>query len=171
MIEEFSQIVGLLSAFTASRDGIKLQNVVEFNSWLLKHNHKEIVELVNNNASTSVFVKAFLNRELPQIQLKLDTLTAMVELLVKKQDEPAENIKPANIHYAKNVLILMLQRDIAGKYSINDLDVVCKEIEEFLQGESINYNRYVLQQIVRECLECKETAYSIVNKHWHAFLE
>ena len=58
MIEEFSQIVGLLSAFTASRDGTKLQNVVEFNSWLLKHNHKEIVELVNNNASTSVFVKA-----------------------------------------------------------------------------------------------------------------
>lgn len=171
MIEEFSQIVGLLSAFTASRGGTKLNNVAEFNNWLLEHNHIEIVELVNNSVSTSVFVKAFLNRELPQIQLKLDTLTAMVEFLVKQQEEPAENINPANTHYAKNVLILMLQRDIAGKYSISDLDVVCKEIEEFLKAECVNYNRYVLQQIVRECLECQETAYSIVNKHWHAFLE
>lgn len=74
-------------------------------------------------------------------------------------------------HYSKNTLILILQRDIAGKYTINDLDKISTYLEGIISTESDNYNRYVLREIIRECLEGRETAYSIVNKHWYAFYE
>ncbi|WP_049628919.1 hypothetical protein [Cellvibrio sp. pealriver] len=165
MIEEFSQIVGLVSAFAAGRDGEKLKQLAEFQQWLIEHNHNEISQRISENSSTSTFVKAFLNRELPQIQSKLDILTAMVQVLIEKQDGTEES-KPANIHYAKNVFRLILQQAISENYSITEFEYVNAEIESFLHSEGIHYNSYVLKHIIRECLEFKETAYTSVEKHW-----
>lgn len=97
-----------------------------------------------------------------------DDISLLKEALADAQD--VENFRKSH-HYSKNTLILILQRDIAGKYTINDLDDISTYLEEVISTESDNYNRYVFREIIRECLEGRETAYSIVNKHWYALYE
>lgn len=97
-----------------------------------------------------------------------DDISLLKEALADAQD--VENFRKPH-HYSKNTLILILQRDIAGKYTINDLDDISTYLEEVISTESNNYNRYVFREIIRECLEGRETAYAIVNKHWYALYE
>jgi len=97
-----------------------------------------------------------------------DDISVLKEALADAQD--IDNFRRA-YHYSKNTLILILQRDVAGKYTVDDLDKIYAYLEEVISTESDKYNRCVLRDIVRECLEGKETAYSIVNKHWYALYE
>lgn len=95
-------------------------------------------------------------------------ISVLKEALADAQD--VDNFRKAH-HYSKNTLILILQRDIAGKYTIDALDNILTYLEEVISTESDNFNRYILREIVRECLEGKETAYSIVNRQWYALYE
>lgn len=99
---------------------------------------------------------------------KDDDITALREALADAQN--IDNFRTAH-HYSKNTLILILQRDIAGKYTVNEIERIFAILEEVISTESKKYNRYVLREIVRECLEGKETAYTIVNKHWYALYD
>jgi hypothetical protein len=165
VLQEFVQITGLLSAFAAGRDAGADKKVSEFMAWLIEHNHKDVLQQINRNSQTLVYIKAYLNNELPEIQSKLDTLTLMVEELIKSsldEEDVASSYKKA---YEKNVLILHLQRDIVGG-SVTDVDEALRLINDWC--ESAYYNKYVLAQIVRECIANDGTAYEIVNKHWYA---
>jgi hypothetical protein len=96
-----------------------------------------------------------------------DDIAELKEALADAQN--VDNFQRTN-YYSKNVLILVLQ-NIAGKYTVDKLDEVLSYVEEAIVMESDNYNRNVFRDIVRECLEFKETAYTIVNKHWYALYE
>ena len=167
MIDEFAQIVGLLSAFTSSRDSSKAKDFAEFNAWLIEHNHHEALKSINSNTKAISFVESYLNRQLPEIQSKIDILTAMVQVLIESQSNSSDEISPRRTAYVKNVLILILQRDIFGKYLVTDLDEILKYVEDIFIADGILYNRYVLKEILRETLEAKKTVYDIVNDNWH----
>lgn len=167
MIDEFAQIVGLLSAFTSSRGASKAQDFAEFNAWLMEHNHHEVLESINSNTKAISFVESYLNRQLPEIQSKIDILTAMVQVLIESQNNSNDVISPRRTAYVKNVLILILQREIFGKYSVRDLDKILKYVEDIFIADGVSYNRYVLKEILRETLEAKKTVYDIVNDNWY----
>lgn len=170
MIDEFAQIVGLLSAFTSSRDASKAQDFAEFNAWLMEHNHHEALKSINSNTKAISFVESYLNRQLPEIQSKIDILTAMVQVLIESQSNSNDEISPRRTAYVKNVLILILQRDIFEKYSVTDLDEILKYVEDIFIADGILYNRYVLKEILRDTLSSKLSAYEIVNKHWNSLV-
>jgi hypothetical protein len=86
----YATIVGLLSAFTTGRDVEKNIEISEFTTWLLEHNHHKVVEVIERDRATSIFVKAFLNREIPEIQYKLDAILALVQSLLERQSDEAD---------------------------------------------------------------------------------
>ena len=83
LVSGYASIVGLLSAFAASRNGQKTEDFQNFIEWLIEHNHEELVLEIHKNQSTAIFIKAFLNKEIPEIQLKLDSILALVFLFAR----------------------------------------------------------------------------------------
>jgi hypothetical protein len=76
--------VGLLSAFSASRNSQKAEDAQSFIEWLIKHKHEELALEIQINQGTSIFIKAFLNKEIPEIQLKLDSILALVQIVTER---------------------------------------------------------------------------------------
>jgi hypothetical protein len=62
MIAEFATIVGLLSSFSSGRQSDKLLNIAEFLQWLTEHNHSEVRELIEQNQTISISIKALLTK-------------------------------------------------------------------------------------------------------------
>jgi len=87
---EYASIVGLLSAFSASRNSQKAEDAQSFIEWLIKHKHEELALEIQKNQSTSIFIKAFLNKEIPEIQLKLDSILALVQIVTERLQENPE---------------------------------------------------------------------------------
>ena len=87
---EYASIVGLLSAFSASRNSQKAEDDQSFIEWLIKHKHEELALEIQKNQSTSIFIKAFLNKEIPEIQLKLDSILALVQIVTERLQENPE---------------------------------------------------------------------------------
>lgn len=81
-------IAGLASAFLTGRDIKKGQELQEFIEWLIKHNHKELAEEIKKNQTTAISTKAFLNKEIPEIQSKLDSLISSFDKFSKKIKTP-----------------------------------------------------------------------------------
>lgn len=169
-IEQYTAIVGLLSAFTAGREASKALSLAEFTAWLAEHSHSELGKAIEQNTGVSVFIKAYLNRELPQIQTKLDALTSMVEVLIERSDghEPIGAL-PGE-HYAKNVALLFLGRVVEYGRSAN-VDAVMEEMEQVLDHAPVRYHRNVLQAMADEAVSGKHTASAILETHWRELIE
>ena len=86
MIAEFAQVVGLLSAFTSGRSSSEILDVVEFLEWLSKHNHQDLREKIEGNHTTTISIKAMLNRGLEDLHEKLDRISAQVAILASKSE-------------------------------------------------------------------------------------
>jgi hypothetical protein len=169
-IEQYTAIVGLLSAFTAGRDASKALGLAEFNAWLTEHSHSNLTTAIEQNAGVAIFIKAYLNRELPQIQTKLDALTSMIEMLVERSDDRAPvGVLPGEL-YAKNVALLFLGRAMEYGHSAN-ANFIIDELGQILDQASISYRREILSTMVEQAIFRKNTASTILETFWGELIE
>ncbi len=168
MIEQFATIVGLLSAFSSGRGVQDASGLAEFQTWLAEHNHKDIVHILENSSKTNIFVKAYLNNEIPEIQRKLDLITDLVLTFVKGpvQDEA----EFSGEHFLKGVMLLALERIIGSGLRQGDFDIALSYAEEMV-GEHCDYNKYVFEKMIRECLRRQCTATAIQSTYWADLIE
>ncbi|MDX1366812.1 hypothetical protein [Pseudomonas sp.] len=169
---EYASIVGLLSAFSASRNGQKAEDVQSFIEWLIKHNHEELASEIQKNQSTSVFIKAFLNKEIPEIQLKLDSILALVQIVTERlQENPEASLEQdLGYRYAQRIVTFMFERFKHEKFKIENLDYALEITNDLIHGHLKEFNTYVLEAMVRECLTSRISATEIVHKHWDSLV-
>lgn len=86
MIAEFATIVGLLSSFSSGRQSDKLLNIAEFLQWLTEHNHSEVRELIEQNQTTSISIKALLNNSVDEITKKLSGISEQIAVLASRSE-------------------------------------------------------------------------------------
>ena len=86
MIAEFATIVGLLSAFSSGRKADEHASMTEFLEWLTDHNHEEIRKLIESNQSTTISIKALLNKGLDDLHTKLDDISERLAILASRTD-------------------------------------------------------------------------------------
>lgn len=67
IIESFATAVSLASDFSAGRDGKKIVDLVEFQTWLIESGNQEIADAIEKSQATSIYIKALLNKQLPFI--------------------------------------------------------------------------------------------------------
>lgn len=163
MIEQYAVIVGLLSAFTTGRDVKKVLDITEFQAWLAEHNHEDLVGLIEADTKTNIFVKAYLNRQVPEIQRKLDTIIDLVKAMAGEEERRENGFTGKN--YLKGVLRIGLERLIDSRLNLNDFDIAHSYFCELI-GDGIPYNKYVLEKIVRVCLERSYTSSEILEMYW-----
>jgi hypothetical protein len=163
MVEQIATIVGLLSAFSAGRDAKKNSDMAEFQSWLSEHNHEDIVTLVASDTKTNIFVKAYLNQQIPEIQSKLDRLINLVQVIANGSE--ANEVEYSGKHFLKSVLTLGLERIIGSSLHSEEFEIAHSYVCEVI-GEQSRYNNYVLEKMVRDCLQRKYTASQILNMYW-----
>lgn len=84
MIAEFVTIVGLLSSFSSGRQSDKLVDIAEFLQWLTEHNHLEVRELIEQNQTTSISIKALLNNGVDDITKKLNGISEQIAVLASR---------------------------------------------------------------------------------------
>ncbi|MBV1929715.1 MAG: hypothetical protein KUG81_09430 [Gammaproteobacteria bacterium] len=97
MIAEFATIVGLLSAFSSGRKTDDQANITEFLGWLTEHNHEEIRRLIESNQSTTISIKALLNKGLDDLHTKLDDISERLAILASR----SEGVEDLAVAYAK----------------------------------------------------------------------
>jgi len=93
----FATMVGLLSAFNGGRQSDKSADLTEFISWLMEHNHNELVKAIEQNQSTSISIKALLNQNASDLNGKLDYLGETLGQLAKRIscfDQLSESLLP-----------------------------------------------------------------------------
>ena len=163
MIEQFAAIIGLLSAFSAGRDSKASLNISEFEAWLAKHNHEEILRSLNSNAKTNIFVKAYLNNEIPEIQGKLDSIIASIQLLASEQETTIAGYSGNN--FLKGVLRLALERIIDSGLTKDDFDIAYFYTLDMLE-DTVFFNKAALESMVRDCLLRKSSVSKILSLHW-----
>jgi hypothetical protein len=164
----YATIVGLLSAFSSGRDA-KNKDIQHFIEWLSNHNHQELAEEIQKNQKTTIFVKAFLNKEIPEIQLKLDSIIALVQALVERLQESPETPVEQRLshHYSQRIIIFLFEQFKEEKISMKNFQYALEETQQIIHGHLSDYNPYVLEAMVRECLSTRDTATEVVHKHWH----
>ncbi|CZT30250.1 hypothetical protein [Pseudomonas cerasi] len=165
LIDPYTTIVGLVSAFASGREASQALSVAEFNSWLAEHNHQELAKVIDHNLGVAVFIKAYLNRELPQVQTKLDALTAMVEVLVERSEETDTSVVLPGEHYAKNVALLFIGRVMEIGRDTN-IGYVVDELEDHLTRNQIRFNHRAVARMVEDAAGRTETAAHILQRHW-----
>ena len=163
MTEQFAVIVGLLSAFSSGREAKSALEIAEFQSWLAEHNHEDIVQLLNSDMKTNIFVKSYLNRQIPEIQSKLDTIINLVQVMAN--DSESGEVEYSGKHYLKGVTLLGLERVIHSNLTSEEFDIAHSYVVEVIGDHSI-YNKYVLEKMVRDCLLRKNAPSDILNIHW-----
>lgn len=161
-------IVGLLSAFATGRDIKKGNELSEFIAWLTEHNHNQVVKEIQQNQATSVFIKAFLNREIPEIHTKLDAVLALVQSLIERQGAGDEVIigTPLNEQYGKRMITFLFEQFKSHGFTIDNFEYALEETQSLLDRHLESINQYVLEKMVREFLSLKISATEIVHKHW-----
>lgn len=168
MVEQLATIVGLLSAFSSGRGANKALDIAEFQVWLAEHNHENIVQLLNSDAKTNTFVKAYLNHQVPEIQSKLDTIINLVKIMAN--DREGDEAGYTGKHYLKGVALLGLERVINSRLEPEEFDIAHSYVSEMI-GEHSHYNKYVLEKMIRDCLHRKNTASHIMNMYWLDLIE
>jgi len=111
MIAEFAQIVGLLSAYASGKQSSEILDVAKFLQWLTEHNHEEIRNIVEQNQTTAISIKALLNNGVDEINQKLDGISNQIAILASR----SEGIEELALAFAKEsissqaieILILM----------------------------------------------------------------
>ncbi|MEJ1367987.1 MAG: hypothetical protein RPU34_12015 [Candidatus Sedimenticola sp. (ex Thyasira tokunagai)] len=86
MIAEFAQLVGLLSAYSSGKQADEILSITEFLQWLTEHNHAEIREIVEQNQSTLISIKALLNSGVDTINQKLDGISEQIAVLATRSN-------------------------------------------------------------------------------------
>ncbi|MDK9556105.1 hypothetical protein QQF73_00610 [Marinobacter sp. M216] len=177
MIAEYAAasatIVGLLSAFATGRDVTKGKELSEFIAWLIEHNHHQLVDEINKDQATTVFIKAFLNREIPQIHAKLDAVLALVQSLMERRSagEEAAFGTPLNAHYGKRIITFLFEQFKSHGFTNDDFDYALEETRALLDQHLEPINLYVLEKMVRECLSSNASATEIVHEHWQNLVD
>ena len=168
----YASIVGLLSAFSANRDGKNAKDFQSFIEWLIQHNHEELVLEIQQNQSTAIFIKAFLNKEIPEIQLKLDSILALVQIVIERLQDSSET--PSEQHpehrYAQKIITFIFEQFKSNKFKSENFEYALELTNESIQGHLKNFNHYVLEAMVRECLTSRSSATEIVHKHWNSLI-
>jgi len=165
LIDQYTTIVGLVSAFASGREASRALSVAEFNSWLAEHNHQALAKVIDQNAGLSVFIKAYLNRELPQVQTKLDALMVMVEMLVERSVDSSITAALPGEHYAKNVALLLIGRVMEIGRTTN-IEYVVDELEDHLTQNAIEYDHRAVKRMVEDAAGRTGTAANILQQHW-----
>lgn len=164
----YASIVGLLSAFSASRNGQETKDFQLFIEWLIEHNHEQLALEVHKSQSTAVFIKAFLNNEVPEIQLKLDSILALVQIIIECQQESQGKPLEQDLgqRYAQRIIIFVFEQFKNEKIKIDNYDYAFGFTKDSIEGHLKEFNTYVLEAMVRECLTSRTSATEIVHKHW-----
>ncbi|MFB9867073.1 hypothetical protein [Vreelandella sulfidaeris] len=168
MVDQFATIVGLLSAFSSGRNAKKALDLAEFQVWLSEHNHEDVIELINFDANINLFVKAYLNKQIPEIQNKLDTIIELVIFL--GHNNQSGEIEFSGKSYLKGVLLLGLERLINSGLGTEDFDIAHSYIVDVI-GDNSRYNEYVLEKMVHVCLQKKNTASHVFYTYWPDLVE
>jgi len=163
MIEGYAVIVGLVSEFSSSRGSQKSLGIAEFQIWLSDHNHEDIVQLLNTISKTHIFVKAYLNQQVPEIQTKLDKIIGLVEVIAGDSDSADDFF--SGKYYLKGVLLFGLEHIIHSGLHPEDFEIAYAYIHEMI-GEYSQYNKYELEKIIRECLQRKNAATHTLNVYF-----
>ena len=90
MIEQantFATLVGLLSAFSGSRQAKSTAELSEFMSWLIEHNHSELAKSIEANYATSVSIKALLNQQNAELSRALGELSKTTALIASRMPD------------------------------------------------------------------------------------
>jgi len=121
------------------------------------------VQLLNSDMKTNIFVKSYLNQQIPEIQLKLDTIINLVQVITN--DSESDEVKYSGKHYLKGVTLLGLERVIHSNLTSEEFDIAHSYVVEMI-GDNCSYNKYVLEKMVRDCLLRKNTASDTLSTHW-----
>lgn len=70
----FATIVGLLNDFVAQRKQAKADDYQDFLAWLSEHRHEEVVQLLGQQSTTVISIKALLTQDRNELRSRLDAL-------------------------------------------------------------------------------------------------
>ncbi|ATG88401.1 hypothetical protein [Methylomonas koyamae] len=168
MVEQFATIVGLVSAFSSGRGAKQALDIAEFQAWLFEHNHGDIVKFLNSDTKVTIFVKAYLNQQIPEIQSKLDTIINLVQVMVGNSE--ADDVEYTGKHFLKGVVLLGLERVMSSGLQSEEFDIAHSYVCEMI-GDHSYYNKYVLEKMVRDCLQRKNSASHVMNTYWLDLVE
>jgi len=93
----FATVVGLLAQYVQSGTERDQRSIEEFRDWLVRENHRELAELLTDNAKTTISIKALLNLTRDEIATKFDGLADGLRALMTGVDGLAENLKALEI--------------------------------------------------------------------------
>jgi len=99
----------------------------------------------------------------PEIQKKLDVIINLVKVMAG-EEECRENIFTGR-NYLKGVLRIGLERLIDSRLNVSDFDLAHSYFCDLI-GDGISYNKYVLEKIVRVCLERSYTSSEVLEMYW-----
>lgn len=85
-MESLAIMVGLICNFKAGRDAKSQDEFNEFVEWLIKHNHRKVIEEFDSNAQLSLSIKALLNQNHGELTNNLDSVNASLTEICKKID-------------------------------------------------------------------------------------
>ena len=84
---EFATIVSLLAQFREGRKANAAESeLTEFLEWLLDSNHAELKELIDQNAQTTVYIKALLNRDHQLFKQQLEQIDKALAVFAQRFD-------------------------------------------------------------------------------------
>lgn len=129
MVAEFATIVGLLSAFSSGRTGQKQLELSEFLVWLAEHNHDDIKQSIEANQTTTISIKAILNRGLVDVHEKLDTISERLAILASRS-EGIEKLATAYAHESisdQSLEILQLMEENVSEYFLLSKELSAKQ--------------------------------------------
>lgn len=105
---------------------------------------------------------------MPEIQLKLDSILALVQMIIECQQESQGKPLEQDLgqRYAQRIIIFVFEQFKNEKIKIDSYDCAFGFTKELIEGYLKEFNTYVLEAMVRECLISRTSATEIVHKHW-----
>lgn len=119
----FATVVGLIGQFVDGRRNAATQDYEQFKAWLAENRHEEIIQLLEQNATTVVSIKALLAQDrafLIEYLLRLDRNLAALASMVQGFAEVAEAIRP-EARLSEDALSFLRDFDRSGASEVIEL--------------------------------------------------
>lgn len=131
----FATIVSLLADFKSQRQDNTGDEFNDFLLWLAKSQHDELKTLIQQNATTTIGIKALLNENKKALAEKLEQLDYKLALLMSKDSDFSnivKGIRPVSV-FSQQALELLQQIEESGAsraiefYTSDGLALICMD--------------------------------------------
>jgi hypothetical protein len=85
-------------------------------------------------------------------------------------DSETDEVEYSGKHFLKGVVLFGLERVMNSGLHSEEFDIAHSYVCEMI-GEHSHYNKYVLEKMVRDCLQRKNSASHVMNTYWLDLVE